>query len=104
MRIVLVTRDCIAWRAPEETIDRAVIAAQLSYIILNSCHIWVGRGSAIVNALVIVVGLNVRIVTRVVIVWIVVVGVVRVVIPGIEAVLETYPKASVPGPPTSVPE
>src|SRR5437016_11710373 len=59
---------------------------------------------AIVNARVIVVGLSVRIVNRVVIVWLVVEGVVWVVIPGVEAVLETYPKASVPGPPMAVPE
>ena len=87
MMIVLVTRNCIACRSPVETIDRSVIVAQLCQIILNSCHVWVGGGNAVVNAFVIVVGLNLRIVTGVVIVRIVVVGVVRVVVPGIVTVV-----------------
>jgi hypothetical protein len=58
-----------------------------------------GSGDSVVG----IGGFDVGVVARIIIVWVVVVGVVRVVIPGIISRIQAYPGAAVIAPPVTVP-
>lgn len=47
----------------------------LCQVLLHSYDVWVRRRNAIVNAFAVIVGLDVSVVTGIVIVWVIVVGV-----------------------------
>src|SRR5437660_4653263 len=72
-------------------VDWAAIIAQLRKLLLNGGDRWVNHRSITVYVLIIVVRLNVGVIAGIVVVRIVIVGVVWVVVPGEEPVIQSAP-------------
>jgi len=68
-------------------VDWAAIIAQLRKLLLNGGDRWVDHRRITVYLLIIIIRLNVGVIARIVVVWVIVVGVVRVVVPGEKPVI-----------------
>src|SRR5437588_1707207 len=92
--------DGVTSQRPVNSIGRTVVITQLSQPRLDGSDGWIGRRNiGVIYALVIIIGLNVGVITRVVIIRIIIEGVVRIVIPWIKSVIESDPGVAVVDPP-----
>src|SRR6059058_4383248 len=74
-------------------VDWAAIIAQLRKLLLNGGDRWINHRRITVYVLIIIVWLNVGVIAGIVVVRIVIVGVVWVVVPGEEPVIQPTPEA-----------
>src|SRR5438477_11221888 len=74
-------------------VDWAAIIAQLRKLLLNGGDRWINHRRITVHVLIIIVWLNVGVIAGIVVVRIVIVGVVWVVVPGEEPVIQPTPEA-----------
>src|SRR5437868_6992335 len=83
----------IAHERAVNPVDWAAIIAQLRELFLDGGDRWVNHRRITVNILIIIVRLNVGVIARIIVVRIVIVGVVWVVVPGEESVIQSAPGA-----------
>src|SRR5205814_5084144 len=93
MRGDLILCDRITHERAVNPVDWAAIIAQLRKLLLNGGDRWVNHRRITVYVLIIIVRLNVGVIAGIVVVRVIVVGVVRVVVPREEPVIQSTPEA-----------
>src|SRR4030095_7524311 len=93
MRGDLILCHRIAHERAVNPVDWAVIIAQLHELLLNGGDRWVNHRRIAVDVLVIIVRLNIGVIAGIVVVRIVIVGVVWVVVPREEPIIQSTPEA-----------
>src|SRR6266487_4537604 len=83
----------IAHERAVNPVDWAVVIAELRELLLNGGDRWVNHRRITVYVLIIIVRLNVGVIAGIVVVRVIVVGVVRVVVPREEPVIQSTPEA-----------
>ena len=100
----LVTCHCVTRRSSVEAVDLSGIVSLALQIVLNGCDRRVRSRDAVIAVLTVIIRRNIGVVTRVVIKRVIIVGVVGIVVPGIDSLIQADPCRTIPAPPMTAPE